>query len=226
MRRPDIVIHRVPLRRRRPHRVRRRPLLREMHDRVRPQLRQHPRQPVILGRQIQVHEPDLPPGHLPPDTDPLPDRPDRRQRLHLKINIDLPAAQVIQDSDVMTAIRQVQAGRPPAEPIAAKNQNPHPDSHQIRQSKKQPATTARRPGSAQYSGAGKGSASALASRSPGSLPAGPRCCLAMLTTGRIKGALLNKSGRPGRSICRRLATSWRADRPDSLVQRGLRVKFW
>src|SRR5580692_11384604 len=56
---------------------------------------------------------------------PLPDRPDRRERLHLKLVVDIPTAEVVQDRDVMTAIRQVKRCRPATESVAAKDQNAH-----------------------------------------------------------------------------------------------------
>ena len=50
---------------------------------------------------------------------------DRRERLHLKLVVDVPTAEVVQDGHVMTAVRQVQRGGPSTEPVAAKNQNAH-----------------------------------------------------------------------------------------------------
>ena len=94
-------------------------------------LQQHGDQPVVLGGDVEVDEADLAPGDLLPGPQPLTDRPDRSQRLHLEVDVDLPAAEVVQDGDVMAAVRQVQRRRPAAEPVAAENQNAHSDSHRI-----------------------------------------------------------------------------------------------
>ena len=88
-------------------------------------------QPVVLGGQVQVHEPDLAARDLLPGPHPLADRPDRRERLHLKLVVDVPTAEVVQDGDVMTAVRQVQRSRPATEPVAAKNQNAHSNSRYV-----------------------------------------------------------------------------------------------
>ena len=128
---PDVVVHRVALGRGGPHRVRRRPLLGEVHDRVRPQVRQHRDQPVVLRGQVQADEADLLAGDLFPDPDPLADRPDRRQRLDLQVDVDLATAQIVDDGHIVAAVRQVKRGRPATETIAAKNQNAHSDSHHV-----------------------------------------------------------------------------------------------
>src|SRR5690242_12177828 len=125
-----------------PHRVRRGPLLGEMNDRLRPDFLQHRDQPVVLRRQIQVHEPDGVPGHLLPYADPLAHRADRRQRLNLELDVDLPAAQVVDDGDLVTTIRQVQRRRPATEPITAENHNAHYDSHHGAPSSEKPAAAA------------------------------------------------------------------------------------
>ena len=128
---PDVVVHRVALGRRGPHRVRRRPLLSEVHDRVRPQLGQHRNELVVLGGQVQADEADLLAGDLFPDPDPLADRPDRRQRLDLQVDVDLATAQIIDDGHIVATVRQVKRGRPATETIAAQNQNAHSDSHHV-----------------------------------------------------------------------------------------------
>ena len=125
MRGADVVVDRVPLGLRGAHRVRRGPLLGEVHDRVRLLLQQDVRQPVVLGGDVEVHEPDLAAGDFLPGPQPLPDGLDRGQRLHLELDVDLPAAQVVEDRDIMTVVRQVQRRRPAAEPVSAKYQNAH-----------------------------------------------------------------------------------------------------
>src|SRR5262249_7780621 len=76
--------------------------------------------------------------HLLPDVDPLAHRADRRQRLNLELNVDLPAAQVVDDGDLVTTIRQVQRRRPATEPITAENHNAHYDSHHAAPSSESP----------------------------------------------------------------------------------------
>ena len=135
---PHVVVHRVPLGLRGAHRVRRGALLGEVHDRVRAQFQQHRDQPVVLGGQVEVDEADLAAGHLTPDLDPLADRADRGQRLHLEVDVDLATAQVVDNGHVVATIRQIQRGRPAAEPVAAENQDAHSDSHHLPQLHRRP----------------------------------------------------------------------------------------
>src|SRR5262249_31386905 len=121
----DVVVDRVPLGGGGAHRVRRGALLGEVHDGVRPLLQQDVHQPVVLGGDVNVHEPDLAAGDFLPGPQPRPDGLDRGERFHFELNVDLPTAQVVEDRDVMTVVRQVKRRRPAAEPVSAKHQNAH-----------------------------------------------------------------------------------------------------
>src|SRR5262249_23692648 len=107
----------------RPHRVRRGALLGEVHHRVRAQLEQQPGEPVVLRGQVNVDEPDLAPGNLTPCLDAVADHRDRSQRVDLEVDIDLPAAEVVQNGDVMTTVRQIQRRRPATKTITAEYQD-------------------------------------------------------------------------------------------------------
>ncbi len=122
---PHVVVDGVALARGGPHRVRRRPLLGEVHDRVRAQPGQQGGQPVALGGQVEPDEADLPAGDLLPDPQPFAEGPDRRERLDLQLQVDRTAAEVVDDGHIVAAVGEVERGGPAAESVAAQYENTH-----------------------------------------------------------------------------------------------------
>src|SRR5580704_1583544 len=96
-----------------------------MHDGVWPDFQQDRDEPVVLGRQVHVHEADLAAGDFLPCGQPLSKGPDRREGVDFQLDVDLPAAQVVGDGDVVTTIGQVERRGPTAESVAAEDQNAH-----------------------------------------------------------------------------------------------------
>jgi len=72
------------------------------------EIEQERNQLVVLGGEVEVPVADLLAGDLAPDSQPLADRPDRRQRFDFEFNVNLASAQVVDDCNVVTTIRQVQ----------------------------------------------------------------------------------------------------------------------
>src|SRR5688572_12341417 len=58
-----------------------------------------------------------------PRLEPFRQRPNRRERLDLKLDVYFPPRQVIDDRYVVSAPRQVEACRPSAKAVAAQNEN-------------------------------------------------------------------------------------------------------
>jgi len=73
-----------------------------------------------------VHEAHRPAVHLFPGPQPLLNRGDRRERLDAQVDVDLAAAEVVDDDDVVPAVSQVDRTGPTAEAVAAENENLHP----------------------------------------------------------------------------------------------------
>ena len=120
-----VVVDRVALGGRVAHRIGRGALLAEVDDRVGARLAQQRLEPVVLLGQVQVHEADLLAGQLLPHANALADGADRRQRLHLELQVDLAATQVVDDGHVPADVRQVQRGGPAAESVATQYENLH-----------------------------------------------------------------------------------------------------
>ena len=75
---------------------------------------------------VEMDEAHGPTPDLLPRPQPLADRLDRSERLDTQINVDLAAAEVVDNENVMTGIRQVHRAGPPAEAVTAENENLHP----------------------------------------------------------------------------------------------------
>eukprot|EP00630_Chrysocystis_fragilis_P005810 CAMPEP_0197391946 /NCGR_PEP_ID=MMETSP1165-20131217/3423_1 /TAXON_ID=284809 /ORGANISM="Chrysocystis fragilis, Strain CCMP3189" /LENGTH=642 /DNA_ID=CAMNT_0042917545 /DNA_START=154 /DNA_END=2080 /DNA_ORIENTATION=+ len=118
-----VVVNRVPLLALALLRVRRRSLLGEVHDRVRPARVDQRREPVVVLRDVDVREVDRLPRQLVPRREPRLGMRDRRQRVAPELHVDLTPRHVVHDRHVVTRVRQVQRRRPPAEPVPAQHQD-------------------------------------------------------------------------------------------------------
>ncbi len=106
------------------HRVRRGPLLGEVHDGVRPERPDHR---VGEDRVAQVAHvaPDGGAGQRLPQGDPGAQRLDRHQRLDPELVVVVPASEVVGHRHLMAAGRQVKRRRPAQVAVTAKHQDSH-----------------------------------------------------------------------------------------------------
>ena len=121
----DVVVHRVALRARVLHRVRRGALLRKVDHRVRRELLDEREQPVVVLGDVDVAERDLAASDLVPGREALVDSGDRRERLRPELGVDAASREVVHDGDVVAEARQVQRGGPAAKTVAAEDRNLH-----------------------------------------------------------------------------------------------------
>ncbi len=103
------------------HRVRSSPLLGEVHDGVGAFAGQELTEPVVVGRQIDVAETDLPAGLALPGREAIGHGGDGSERVDLELDVGLPSGQVVDDAHVVTERGEVERRRPPTEPVSAEN---------------------------------------------------------------------------------------------------------
>src|SRR5690606_41924386 len=70
-------------------------------------------------------EPDRLAGDFLPRLQALAHRPDRGQRLHFQLDVDLAARQVIHKHDLVAELREIQHCGPAAEPVAPQHNDLH-----------------------------------------------------------------------------------------------------
>ena len=123
VRRVDVVVDRVALVPRALHRVRRGALLGEVDDRVGLPVEQQVEQLAVVLGDVEAVERDLAAGQLAPRRQARADRPDRRQRLGLELDVGVAPREVVHDRDLVAAGRQVQGRGPAAEAVSTENQD-------------------------------------------------------------------------------------------------------
>ena len=106
------------------HRVRRGPLLGEVHDRVGPELADHP---VGEVRVDQVADPagDLAARDLPPDLDPALELGDRDEGVDPHLEVVLASDTAVDDAHLVALVGQVQGGGPPEVAVSAEDEDAH-----------------------------------------------------------------------------------------------------
>ena len=122
----DVVVDGVALGGAALHRIGRSPLFGEMHHRIRLFVLQQVEQTLVLVGNVHVDKAHRLATDLFPGLEALADAHDRREGFHLEIDIDLAAAEVIDDQHLMALIRQVHRTGPAAEAVTAENENFHP----------------------------------------------------------------------------------------------------
>ena len=68
---------------------------------------------------------DVETGDILPGLDALAERPDRRQRLRLELDVDMSAGHVVHDGHVVSELRKMERCGPAAKAIAAEHKNLH-----------------------------------------------------------------------------------------------------
>ncbi len=106
------------------HRVRRGPLLGEVHDRVRAEVADHVVGEVGVGQVADVAA-DLLPGQLVPGPDPGLEGLDRHQAVDAHLEVVAAAGEVVEHGDVVADLGQMQGRRPAEVAVAAENQDFH-----------------------------------------------------------------------------------------------------
>ena len=118
----DVVVHGVALGGAALHRVGRGPLLGEVHHRIGALGQQQIHQSLVLMGQVELHKAHRLATHLVPGPQPLGHGGDGGERLNLQVDVDLAAAEVVDDDDLVARIGQVDRAGPTAEAVAAENE--------------------------------------------------------------------------------------------------------
>ena len=82
-------------------------------------------EPVVLFGQVEVDEANGLARQFLPDANALAHGANRGEGVDFELEVDGPTAQVVNDNDVVTDVRQVQAGGPTAESISTQYENLH-----------------------------------------------------------------------------------------------------
>jgi hypothetical protein len=106
------------------HRIRRRPLLGEVHDGVRFERRQRLAHEGRVGEIAHV-DADVVARHLFPPTDPLLEAGDGDQRVDTHLEVIAPAGEVVDDAYPVALAGQVESGRPTQVAISSEYQDVH-----------------------------------------------------------------------------------------------------
>ena len=122
----DVVVDGVALSGAALHGVRGSPLFGEVHHGVGLFLDQQVEQALVLVGDVHVHEAHGLTADLLPGLQPLADARNRCERLDFQVDVDLAAAEVVDDHDLVTLVRQIHGAGPATEAVTTENENFHP----------------------------------------------------------------------------------------------------